>query len=76
LTDYGKTAQAVFEYVLTCMGYKKQAVHPLQLDVDRFVWVREAWPSDAEWEDLTDDPVWRAVMDHKVESVVARLMTH
>lgn len=72
LTDYGRTAQAVFEYALTCMGYKPQVIDPLQLDVDRFVWVREAWPSDAEWEDLTDDPVWRAVMNRYVASRVAQ----
>jgi len=72
LSRYNAVDRAVYEYALTCMGYKKQAVHPLQLDVDRFVWVREPWESDAEWEDLSDDPVWRAVMERYVASRVAQ----
>jgi hypothetical protein len=66
LSDYRDSDRAVIEYGLVCLGYKKQAVHPLQLDHDRFVWVREPWESDLDWEDLSDDPVWLAVMERYV----------
>ena len=74
LADYRDSDRAVIEYGLTCMGYKKQAFHPLQLDMDRFVWVREPWESDLEWEDLSDDPVWLAVMERYVASRVTKSM--
>ena len=68
--------RAVIEQGLIFMGYTKQAVHPLQICTDRFVWVRGPWPSDDLWPDLSDDPIFVAVMDRYVESVVARLMAH
>ena len=74
LSEYKAVNKAVFEYALTCMGYKKQAVHPLQLDHDRFVWVREPWESDKLWPDLSDDPVLVAVMERYVASRVAKSM--
>ena len=76
LSEYKAVNKAVFEYALTCMGYKPQVIDPLQLDEDRVAWVRKAWPSDAEWEDLTDDPVWRAVMNRYVASRVSQARVH
>ena len=66
--------RAVVEQGMIFMGYTKQPVHPLQICTDRFVWVREPWPSDALWPDLSDDPILLAVMERYVESVVARLV--
>ena len=66
--------RAVVEQGMIFMGYSKQAVHPLQICADRFVWVRGPWESDALWPDLTEDPVLAAVTERYVGSVVARLV--
>jgi hypothetical protein len=62
----------VFEQGLIFMGYRPRPVDPLQLDLDREVWVRGPWESDLGWPDLSDDPVLAAVTERYAASVVAR----
>jgi hypothetical protein len=45
------------EEALAALGYVRVPVHRVRLSRDGFEWVREPWPSDDRWPDLSDDPV-------------------
>ena len=62
----------VIEQGLIFMGYQKKAVDPRQTAGDRYVWVRDHWPSDMLWPDLSNDPILAAVAERYAASIVAR----
>ncbi len=64
--------RAVVEQGLIFMGYRKEAVDPRQTSKDRYVWVRDPWPSDILWSDLSNDPILAAFAERYAASVVAR----
>ena len=72
LEEYKGVRRKVFEQAFLLMGYRPRPVHPLQLDHDREVWVRESWESDLQWPDLSDDPILAAVTERYVASCVAK----
>lgn len=74
LAAYRGVRRKVFEQAFLLMGYRPRPVHPLQLDHDREVWVREPWETDLLWPDLSDDPIILAVMERYVATCVAKLV--
>lgn len=56
----------VCEAALARLGYRRVPVDPIRESRDGFEWVRDHWPSDDRWPDLSDDPVLREVFDRYV----------
>ena len=70
--NFKGVGRAVIERGLIFMGYRKNAADPRQTSKDRFVWVRDPWPSDMLWPDLSGDPILAAVAERYAASVIAR----
>lgn len=54
------------EEALARLGYCRVPVHPIRISRTGFEWVRDHWPSDDRWPDLSGDPILLEIFDRYV----------